>query len=133
MIQRGAPADDDVVAGGWRRDDAGQSDHLANLQLGFESTDHLQQTTLLLSYASKRVTSRGPAGQPDIYEKPGFQLDFVMREGIDFLGVPTEIKFEVRNLTGTKYQEYQELGDNRVYYNRYKVGTTLNLGASITF
>ncbi|MGN6280098.1 MAG: TonB-dependent receptor domain-containing protein [Sphingomonas sp.] len=111
----------------------GQSDHLANLQLGVESTDHLQQTTLLLSYASKRVTSRGPAGQPDIYEKPGFQLDFVMREGVDFLGVPTEIKFEVRNLTGTKYQEYQELGDNRVYYNRYKVGTTVNLGASVTF
>lgn len=111
----------------------GQSDHLANLQLGFESTDHLQQTTLLLSYASKRVTSRGPAGQPDIYEKPGFQLDFVMREGLDFLGVPTEIKFEVRNLTGTRYQEYQEFGDNRVYYNRYKVGTTVNLGASVTF
>jgi outer membrane receptor protein involved in Fe transport len=111
----------------------GQSDHLANLQIGLESTDHLSQTTLLLSYASKRVTSRGPAGQPDIYEKPGFHLDFVMREGVDFLGVPTEIKFEVRNLTGTKYQEYQELGENRVYYNRYDVGTTLKLGASITF
>ena len=55
------------------------------------------------------------------------------REGVDFLGVPTEIKFEARNLTGTKYQEYQELGENRVYYNRYNVGTTLSLGASITF
>ena len=56
-----------------------------------------------------------------------------MREGVNLLGVPTEIKFEVRNMTGTKYQEYQELGENRVYYNRYNVGTMLNLGASVKF
>jgi hypothetical protein len=48
----------------------GQSDHIANLQIGIEHPDKLSQQTLLLSYASKRVTSRGPVGQPDIVEAP---------------------------------------------------------------
>ncbi len=54
----------------------GQSDHLANLQIGIEDTDRLSQATFLFTYASKRVTNRGPIQgelrQPDIVEKPGF-------------------------------------------------------------
>lgn len=111
----------------------GQSDHLANLEIGLEDTGSLSQQTLLLSYASKRVTRRGPSGEPDIYEYPGFRLDFVAREAVRLAGVNTEIKFEVRNLTGTKYQEYQQSGANRVYYNRYNIGTSVSLGASVTF
>src|SRR3546814_1525879 len=49
----------------------GQSDHLVNVQIGLEDTDRLSQQTLLLTYASPRVTSRGPSGQPDLREKPG--------------------------------------------------------------
>ena len=91
----------------------GQSDHLLNLQIGLEDQDHLSQQTLLLSYASKRVTSRGATAlQPDIIEKPGIQLDFVARQGVKFRGLDTELKLEVRNITGTKYQELQENGAN---------------------
>jgi len=111
----------------------GQSDHLVNLQLGLEDTSRLSQQTLLLTYASKRVTQRGPSGQPDIYEYPGLQLDFVAREGIRIMGREIELKFEARNLLGTKYKEYQENDDTRVYYNRYDVGRTFNLGAKVTF
>jgi outer membrane receptor protein involved in Fe transport len=111
----------------------GQSDHLVNLQLGLEDTGGLSQQTFLLTYASKRVTSRGSAGQPDIIEYPGFRLDFVAREGVKIAGVETEIKFEVRNITNTKYQEYQRVGANRNYYNLYNLGTTATLGASVTF
>ena len=111
----------------------GQSDHLANLQLGLEDKEHLSQQTLLLSYASVRTTRRGPSGQADIREKPGIHLDFVAREGVEFYGVPAEIKFEVRNITGTKYQEYQQNGDNKIFYNLYDVGTTASLGMSFNF
>lgn len=111
----------------------GQSDHIANLQLGLEDTARLSQQTLLLNYASKRVTSRGAVGLPDIIEKPGFHLDFVARERVDFLSVPFDVKFEVRNITGTKYQEYQQVGANRNYYNLYDVGTSVQLGLGITF
>lgn len=111
----------------------GQSDHLVNLQLGLEDQDALSQQTLLLSYASPRVTSRGPSGQPDIQERPGFRLDFVARQGFPVFGKEFELKFEVRNITGTKYQEVQRSGDQRVFLNRYDQGTTFSLGGSIKF
>ena len=44
----------------------GQSDHLANFQIGLEDVDRLQQLTLMINYASERVTSRGTSGLPEI-------------------------------------------------------------------
>jgi len=111
----------------------GQSDHLVNLQIGLEDQNKLSQQTLLLTYASPRVTSRGPSGQPDLKEKPGIQLDFVARQGVTLLNKEIELKFEARNLTGRKYQEVQTSGDNQIFFNRYKLGRTFSLSASINF
>ncbi|WP_033075604.1 TonB-dependent receptor domain-containing protein [Sphingopyxis sp. MWB1] len=111
----------------------GQSDHLVNVQIGLEDQDRLSQQTLLLTYASPRVTSRGPSGQPDLKEKPGIQLDFVARQGLMLGGKEVELKFEARNLTGRTYKEVQEAGDNRIYFNRYKLGRTFSLSASLKF
>ncbi|MFK3888535.1 TonB-dependent receptor domain-containing protein [Sphingomonas sp. NPDC079357] len=118
----------------------GQSDHLVNLQLGFEDKDNGTQATLLFNYASERVTNRGPAllggagFQPDIIEKPGIRLDFVARQTVDFLSKKVEIKAEMRNLTGTRYQEFQTFaGGNRVDINQYRLGRLFTLGASVTF
>jgi TonB-dependent receptor len=111
----------------------GQSDHLVNLQIGLEDTERLSQQTLLLTYASDRVTSRGAGGQPDIFERPGFQLDFVARQGITVGGKEVELKLEVRNITNNKYRELQESGDNRIFYNRYKEGISASFGIDITF
>ena len=67
----------------------GQSDHLVNLQLGIEDTANALAATLLFSYASDRVTNRGPANlsgvgfQPDIVEHPGIRLDLVVRQGVE--------------------------------------------------
>ncbi len=111
----------------------GQSDHLANLELGLEDKNGLSQQTFLLTYASERVTSRGASRQPDIIERPGFHLDFVARQGVKIAGVQTEMKLEVRNITGTRYQEFQRNGANRVFYNLYDVGTTGTFGLSVNF
>jgi TonB-dependent receptor len=111
----------------------GQSDHLVNLQLGLEDTGNLSQQTLLFTYASNRVTSRGASGQVDIVEQPGIQIDFVARQGIKLGGIEAELKFEARNLTGTKYQEFQQNGENRIFYNRYKTGTSVSFGVEIKF
>jgi outer membrane receptor protein involved in Fe transport len=114
----------------------GQSDHIANLQLGFENTERLSQQTLLLTYASKRVVSRGLNGsppQPDVIEKPGLRIDFVAREAMDFRGQEIELKFEARNITARKHLEFQQSGDNRININTYDVGRTIALSASVTF
>lgn len=114
----------------------GQSDHVANLQIGLENQDRLSQQTILISYASKRVVSRGLIGtppQPDIYEKPGVQFDFVAREGLKLFARELEAKIEVRNILGTKHEEYQQSGANRLDVNTYDVGTTVALSLSTTF
>jgi TonB-dependent receptor len=111
----------------------GQSDHIANLEFGLEDTDTLSQQTFLLSYASDRVTSRGAGGQPDIVERPGLRLDFVARGAVKLFGVDAELKVEARNLTRTRYQEFQQSGANRIFYNRYRNGTTVSVGLTANF
>lgn len=111
----------------------GQSDHIANLQIGFENPDSLSQQTLLLSYSSDRVTSRGPVGQPDIIERPGLRLDFVVRQGVKVAGQEVDLKFEARNITGRGREEFQQSGANRVDINSYDVGTSFSVSASLKF
>ncbi|WP_082474813.1 TonB-dependent receptor domain-containing protein [Sphingomonas sp. Leaf343] len=117
----------------------GQSDHLVNLQLGIEDKASLSQFTVLFNYASNRVTNRGPIGGgggtrlPDLIEKPGIRLDLVARQGIKVLGSQFEIKAEARNLTGTGYREFQAFDGTTVDINRYKLGRTFTLGASVQF
>jgi outer membrane receptor protein involved in Fe transport len=114
----------------------GQSDHIINAQFGIESTDKLSQQTLLLTYSSDRVVSRGLNGsppQPDVLERPGLQVDFVAREGVNFLGSEVELKFEGRNLTGRKHLEFQEFGENRINVNTYRVGRSFSVSASLKF
>ena len=114
----------------------GQSDHLANIQLGLEDTDRLSQVTLLLSYASERVTSRlgiNAGGLPDVVEKPGARLDLVVRQGIDLVGVPLELKFEARNLTGTDNSEFVANDSGRIDVNSYDIGQSFALSLSAQF
>ena len=111
----------------------GQSDHLVNLQIGLEDTDQLQQFTLMVNYASKRVISRGFNGLPPIEEDPGLTLDFVARQGVQFGGYPVELKFEARNITGRDHWEYQSNGTDRIEINSYDVGRSFSLSASVEF
>lgn len=112
----------------------GQSDHLVNAQIGIEDTENLSQLTVLFNYASERVTNRGPNLLPDIIEKPGIRLDVVARQGIKVLGGEFELKFEGRNLTGTRYEEFQDFGANgKVFVNRYRLGRVFSVGASVKF
>jgi TonB-dependent receptor len=111
----------------------GQSDHLVNLQLGFEAAGTLSQQTILLSYASDRVTSRGAAGLPDIYEAPGLRVDVVLRQGLTFFQQDFEAKFEARNLFGQGYEEFQERDGNIVYFNKYDMGTSFVASLTVNF
>lgn len=111
----------------------GQSNHLVNLQLGLERTGQLSQQTILLSYASDRVTSRGAAGLPDIFESPGLRVDIVVRQGLTFFQQDLEAKLEARNIFGTGHKEFQERDGNIVYYNKYEIGTSFVASITMNF
>ena len=115
----------------------GQSQHIANAQIGIENTASLQQLTMLFNYASERVSNRGQASgglrQDDIVERPGLTIDLVARQAFRLLGGELEVKFEGRNLTNQAFEETQDIGDSRIFINRYKLGRSLSLGASLKF
>jgi outer membrane receptor protein involved in Fe transport len=127
------------IASDYFRDGApltGQSDHIVNAQFGIENTDKLSQQTLLLTYSSDRVVSRGLNGsppQPDVLERPGLQVDFVAREGVNFMGSEIELKLEGRNLTGRRHREFQQFEANVINTNTYRVGRSFSLSASLKF
>ena len=111
----------------------GQSDHVANLSFGFQDDEGLSEQTILLNYASNRVAFRGPSGQPDLVEKPGIRLDVVVRQGIKLFGSEVEVKLEGRNLTNTRYQEFQRLNASRIDTNTYVLGRTFQASVSAKF
>ncbi len=111
----------------------GQSNHLVNLQIGLEDRESLSQQTLLVSYASDRVFSRGAAGLPDVVESPGINIDFVVRQGLSLFGRDVELKFEARNLLRTGYEEFQQRGANKVFFNRYDREVSYSASISASF
>ncbi len=110
----------------------GQSDHVANLSLGIEDLDKVQQLTVLFNYASERVTLRGGA-LPDVVEDPGLTVDLVGRSEVQMGGVPLELSFEVRNIFGRDNFEFQQLGANRAEINTFDVGTSFSIGVKAEF
>ena len=112
----------------------GQSDHLANLQLGFEDEDARSQATILVTYASKRVTARASSiDLPDIVQDPGVRLDFVYRKTITIMDHELSGSFEARNLTGRDSFEYQAAGGKRFETNSYDLGRTFSVGLTAKF
>lgn len=57
----------------------GASPYVANLQLGYRASDGVTDWTLLYNVFGERIARAGVAGQPDVYEQPLPQLDFVYR------------------------------------------------------
>ncbi len=110
----------------------GQSDHVANLTLGIEDLDKVQQFTVLLNYASERVTLRGGA-LPDVIEDPGLTVDVVARSEIKLGGLPLELSLEARNIFGRDNFEFQQLGTNRAEINTFDVGTSFSIGLKAQF
>ncbi|WP_298468324.1 TonB-dependent receptor [uncultured Erythrobacter sp.] len=110
----------------------GQSDHVANLSIGLEDTEKVQQFTFLFNYASERITLRGGA-LPDVVEDPGLTVDFVARSEVAAWGLPLELSFEVRNIFGRDNFEFQENGTNRIEINTFDVGTAVSFGMKATF
>jgi len=110
----------------------GQSEHVANLQFGWQDSEAGSTATLLLTYVSERISARGKPGYPDYMQKPGVMLDFVYRKGVDVFGRPLNFGLEVRNLLDTDYEEYQDR-NGKVNINNYKLGQSVSVSLSTDF
>jgi len=106
----------------------GQSEHLLNFQAGFEDETIGLQATVLVNYASERISTRGRPGYPDLLVDPGVTVDFTLRKTwISANATETELGFEARNLLGEDYDEFQRLGGGTVIVNRYDLGRSFSV------
>jgi outer membrane receptor protein involved in Fe transport len=106
----------------------GQSEHLANFQFGVEDEAMGIQATILVNYASDRISTRGRPGFPDLVVEPGVTLDFTARKlWTSTSGHETEIGFEARNLLDEDFEEFQEQGAGIVRNNQYETGRSFSL------
>ncbi|MBU1345995.1 MAG: TonB-dependent receptor [Alphaproteobacteria bacterium] len=114
----------------------GQSEHVANLQLGWEDDVARSQATFIVNYVSERITARGAgvAGsrEPDYIQEPGVFLDFVYRKDFTAMGKDLGFALELRNLLRTDFDEYQELG-NKVRINNYDLGSSASVSLTARF
>jgi TonB-dependent receptor len=111
----------------------GQSNHIANVQLGVEDPASDTQVTLLVNYAGKRIAARGRPGQPDFIQEPGTKIDLVVRQKLSMFGHELTLGLEARNLLGEDFEEYQTLGGGRVDLNRYELGTNYSVSLAARF
>ena len=111
----------------------GQSDDIANLQIGVESQSTNSQATLIANYVGERISARGRPGQPDYVDKPGTSLDLVIRKGLVWSGDTLSVNFAARNLLKTRYQEFQKVGSNRVDLYSYQPGISYDISVTARF
>ncbi|MBX3476249.1 MAG: TonB-dependent receptor [Brevundimonas sp.] len=110
----------------------GQSEHVANLQFGWEDEAAQSQATLIANYVSERITARGRPGEPDLVQEPGVSLDFVYRKTIDVADRQLGLAIEMRNLLGEEFLEYQERGQ-RIIVNGYELGRSVSVSLTARF
>jgi len=123
------PASDYIIDGSRLQ---GQSEHLANLQFGWEDDVARSQATFLVTYVSERSSARGRPGEPDLIQEPGVILDFVYRKDFEYAGRDMGLAIELRNLLDEEYLEYQELG-NRITVNGYDLGQSGSISLTTRF
>ena len=110
----------------------GQSEEIANLQLGWDDLQNGTQGTLIVNYVSDRVRARGIDVLPDIYEEPPLLVDFVYSKTISYASNDSDLKIslELRNILDEEY--YAAMADT-VIYDQYNLGTSLSLGFKLSF
>lgn len=104
----------------------GQSPYVINFQLGYNHPEGKSEWTLLFNQFGERIVQAGVARQPDIYEEPFGQLDFVYKHRF-----MDRWRFSVRlkNLLDPE-AEYTQGGE---ITRRFKKGREVSLGVQVSF
>lgn len=117
----------------------GQSKHLGNLQLGWESEETDSRATILFNYASSRIRNvelvLGPGVVvPRVIEQPPITVDFVWSRGLQGWGGAWELGFEVRNILGEDYDATQTFPDGSVaQFDTYGLGREISFNIKKEF
>ncbi len=108
----------------------GQSDTIANFQIGLDNLQNQTQATLIVNYVSDRVRARGIDVLPDIIEEPPLLVDFAFSKIYSYPEYELKLSLELRNLLD---EEYYASMRNIAIYDQYDLGTSASLGFKVSF
>jgi hypothetical protein len=104
----------------------GQSPWVINLQLGYYNPDSPTEWSLLYNEFGERISQAGVLGQPDIYEQPFPQLDFVYKRRFS---EDWRFVLKLKNLLDPEVEFTQGQETTRVF----QLGRELNLELQWSF
>ena len=108
----------------------GQSDTIANFQIGLDNLQDQSEATLIFNYVSDRVRARGIDVLPDIVEEPPLLVDFTYSRVLDYPNYDLKLSLELRNLLD---EEYYASMNNIAIYDQYDLGQSASLGFKFSF
>ena len=108
----------------------GQSDTIANFQIGLDNLQDQSEATLIFNYVSDRVRARGVDVLPDIIEEPPLLVDFTYSRVLAYPNYDLKLSLELRNLLD---EEYYASMRNVAIYDQYDLGQSASLGFKFSF
>lgn len=109
----------------------GQSEHLGNIQFGFEAADG-SRLAILYNHTSERTRAVANLSDnlPEIVEEVPNSLDVVYSRIVEIAGNEWAIGLEARNLLDDDYEAYQTSGDTVLPVDTYAVGRQFGISFS---
>ncbi len=113
----------------------GQSDHVLNLQAGYDNLEAGSSFRLLFNFASERIrtTESLVANQPAVIEEPPLSLDIAYTRDFDFRGGQYSFGFNFNNITGADYVARQSGTENSIIVDSYKRGQEFSFSIKRVF
>lgn len=110
----------------------GQSEHLFNLQVGFETNDGRARGALLYNYTGERTRAVANLSDnlPEIVEHVPSSLDLVYSRTVFVADADWDFSFSVRNILGDDYEATQSDDTVELPVDTYDVGTSFSLSIS---
>lgn len=113
----------------------GQSEHLANFQIGYDDPDAGAKFRILVNYASDRIrrAENRTANIPAILEEVPMTVDLTYSRDFEIHGKAYEFSAKAQNIFGEDYKAFQEGADQTIIVDGYDRGTAFSVSIKRIF
>lgn len=113
----------------------GQSDHVVNVQVGFDNESAGSSFRILFNYSSDRIrtTESLVANQPAIIEQPPLSLNVTYSKDFQIRGGDYTLALSANNLTGDNYKATQSGTENAFVVDSYDRGQEVSISLKRSF
>lgn len=113
----------------------GQSDHVLNLQFGYDNAEVGSSFRILFNYTSDRIrtTESLVANQPAIIEQPPLSLDLTYSRDFQFLNGNYTLALAAKNITSDNYEATQSGTENTIIVDAFDRGAQFSVSLKREF